>query len=86
MSPSQAAQPDYRCPGCNTESRLIIGPEQAFCMNETGCSVLSFNPSLPDGGLSEGRAVDLSGLGSGCVIDLTGDLTTEAKGTVDDDE
>lgn len=52
-------EPDYRCPGCNTLSRMVMGPEQAFCTNETSCKVISFNPSLPDGGLAQGNAIDL---------------------------
>ncbi|MGH3824130.1 MAG: hypothetical protein ACRDRA_15065, partial [Pseudonocardiaceae bacterium] len=51
--------PDYRCPSCNTESQLIMGPEQAFCTNEHGCRVFSFNPSLADGGLSQAKVIDL---------------------------
>ncbi|MGH3923773.1 MAG: hypothetical protein ACRDTT_13045 [Pseudonocardiaceae bacterium] len=47
------AEPDYRCPGCNTVSSLVIGPEQAFCTNEDGCAIVMFDPSLPDGGLSQ---------------------------------
>lgn len=54
-----AALPDYRCPGCNTPSGLIMDATQAFCTKETGCSVFTFNPSLPDGGLSQASVIDL---------------------------
>lgn len=50
--------PDYRCPGCNTESRFIIGPTQAMCSDDD-CRVFTFNPSLPDGGLSQARVIDI---------------------------
>ncbi len=43
--------PNYRCPLCETPSELIIGPTQAFCTNDD-CLALTFNPSLPDRGLS----------------------------------
>lgn len=56
-------EPDYRCPGCNTESTMVIGPEQALCTNEVDCRVVTFNPSLPDGGLSQAQVVDLGGWG-----------------------
>lgn len=52
-------EPDYRCPGCNEESTLILGPGQAFCTNDKDCRVFSFNPSLPDGGLSKATVIDL---------------------------
>jgi len=35
---------------------MVIGPEQAFCTNvgnDNKCNVINFNPSLPDGGLSQ---------------------------------
>jgi hypothetical protein len=51
---------DYRCPGCNTEAELVIGPTQASCTNENGCNIFTFDPSLPDGGLSEASVIDLS--------------------------
>jgi hypothetical protein len=51
--------PDYRCPGCNAESEMVIGPTQALCTNSQGCRVLFFDPSLPDGGLSQAQVVDL---------------------------
>jgi len=43
-------------------STMILGPEQAFCTNEKGCDVLSFNPSLEDGGLSNMKFLDVTGL------------------------
>jgi hypothetical protein len=46
------SMPNYHCPVCGTLSILILGPTQAFCTNFDGCKVLSFNPSVPDGGLS----------------------------------
>lgn len=53
----------YDCPVCGQPARLaLVG--QAFCSNET-CAVISFNPSLPDGGLSDISYVDLSDLGTG---------------------
>lgn len=51
----------YTCPICGTMSDLIIGEAQAFCSN-TQCKVISFNPSLPDKGMSEIHEVDLSDL------------------------
>jgi hypothetical protein len=56
--------PDYHCPGCSTLSQMIMGPEQAFCTNETSCRIMWFNPSLPDGGLSQAKVVDLGFLSS----------------------
>jgi hypothetical protein len=53
--------PNYHCPLCGTLSTLIISPLQAFCTNTEGCQVLLFNPSLPDGGMSDAAEVDLSG-------------------------
>jgi len=41
----------YKCPLCGEVSDLVPNPEQAFCKSES-CPVLTFNPSLPDGGLS----------------------------------
>lgn len=52
--------PNYKCPVCGTESHLIVSKTQAFCENES-CRVLSFNPSLPDGGMSDMHEVDLAG-------------------------
>jgi hypothetical protein len=51
-------KPNYHCPICGTLSTLIIGPEQAFCTNLEGCNVVTFNPSLPDGGLSDMHVID----------------------------
>ena len=42
----------YVCPLCGKVSNLPINPEQAFCTNDN-CDVVMFNPSLPDGGLSQ---------------------------------
>jgi hypothetical protein len=50
---------DYRCPECGREARLVIGPTQAVCGTD-GCEVLTFNPSLPDGGRSDAGYVDWS--------------------------
>lgn len=41
---------------------MILGPTQAVCTNETGCDVLMFDPSLPDGGLGDANVFDLGGL------------------------
>jgi hypothetical protein len=51
-------KPNYHCPVCNTESQLVIGPTQAFCTNVDGCLVVMFNPSLPDGGMSDIHVID----------------------------
>jgi hypothetical protein len=51
-------KPNYHCPICETLSTLIIGPEQAFCTNTEGCKVITFNPSLPDRGLSNVHFID----------------------------
>jgi len=60
------SEPNYRCPVCGTLSTMIIGETQAFCTNlEEGdqkCNVISFNPSLPDGGLSEMKFINLDDL------------------------
>jgi hypothetical protein len=53
-------KPNYHCPICGTLSTLIIGPEQAFCTNLEGCNVITFNPSLADGGLSNAKFIDLN--------------------------
>lgn len=50
---------NFNCPVCGTPSTLIIGPTQAFCTNVDGCSVLTFNPSLPDGGMSKMNFINL---------------------------
>lgn len=41
---------------------MIIGPEQAFCTNQETCNVLTFNPSLPDGGLADMTFLDATGI------------------------
>lgn len=51
--------PDYRCPGCDTAAGLVISPVQAFCGNEDSCRIITFNPSLPDGGLSQAAVINL---------------------------
>jgi hypothetical protein len=56
---------NYHCPVCGTLSTMIMGPEQAFCTNETDCDVITFNPSLPDGGMSNLNFIDLSKLEEG---------------------
>lgn len=50
--------PNYHCPLCGTLSTLIISDEQAFCSNSESCNVISFNPSLPDGGISQAQFID----------------------------
>lgn len=59
------SEPNYHCPVCGTVSTIIVGPTQAMCSNEAegpeGCPVLFFNPSLPDGGLSNPQFGDLDG-------------------------
>jgi hypothetical protein len=62
---SAADLPDYRCPVCGTESGMAVSPRQAFCTNDDACSVLMFNPSLLDGGLSDAQTVNLSELDRG---------------------
>ena len=49
---------NYHCPVCGTLSTLIIGPTQAFCTNTADCRVVVFNPSLPDGGMSDVHVID----------------------------
>ena len=56
------SEPNFHCPKCHTRSQLIVGLTQAFCTNEADCNVFSFNPSLPDGGMSNPSEIDLSGL------------------------
>lgn len=50
---------DAVCPVCDTPSTMVLNAEQALCTNRSGCAVLMFNPSLPDGGLSNPQFVDL---------------------------
>ena len=50
--------PNYNCPLCNEPSTLVIGPEQAFCTN-TNCKAMTFNPSLPDQGMSNINVIEL---------------------------
>jgi hypothetical protein len=45
---------NIHCPVCGTVSEMIFNPEQAFCTNEN-CVVVTFNPSLADGGLSDAK-------------------------------
>lgn len=53
--------PDYHCPACRTLSQMIVTPTQAFCTADGDvCHVLMFNPSLPDGGMSNPTFVDLT--------------------------
>jgi hypothetical protein len=58
-TPPDPVEPDYHCPGCSLHAYLILGPTQAFCGNTESCRVLMFNPSLPDGGLSQAGSVNL---------------------------
>lgn len=44
---------NFNCPACGVEARLIIGETQAVCSNDETCHVITFNPSLPDGGMSQ---------------------------------
>jgi len=53
------SRPDYHCPMCGTLSEMVIGETQAFCTNKTGCPVISFDPSLPDGGMSNTHFIEL---------------------------
>jgi len=53
------SEPNYHCPLCHTLARLVINTEQAVCSNDN-CPVITFNPSLPDGGMSQANEVDLS--------------------------
>jgi hypothetical protein len=55
--------PNVHCPVCGTGSELVIGATQALCTNDETCRVIFFNPSLPDGGLSNPSVLDLSGTG-----------------------
>jgi hypothetical protein len=50
-------KPNYHCPICGTLSELIIGTTQAFCTNESGCPILTFDPSFPDGGMSNVQVI-----------------------------
>lgn len=53
----------YDCPMCGWTARLIVGPTQALCSNpdDAACSVIMFNPSLPDGGMSDPQIITTSG-------------------------
>lgn len=47
-----------KCPRCQRHSALVVGLRQALCY--TGdCEVLTFDPSLPDGGLSTPHVVEI---------------------------
>lgn len=50
--------PDYHCRACGTLSQLVLNDVQAFCTNTESCNVLIFNPSLPDGGMSDMKLID----------------------------
>lgn len=58
------ALPNYACPVCGKQSEMVIGPTQAMCTNTApgGCLVILFDPSLPDGGLSNAQVVDFPDL------------------------
>ena len=43
--------PNYTCPLCGTPSEMVVSDVQAFCTN-LDCNAMSFNPSLPDQGMS----------------------------------
>lgn len=49
---------DFTCRMCGTPSELVLNENQAFCSND-GCRVLMFDPSRPDGGLSNPQYIDL---------------------------
>jgi len=53
----QVSQP-IRCPVCGEPSTLVIGPTQAFCTNVNDCDVVTFDPSLPDGGMSDPHYIE----------------------------
>ncbi len=58
---SESKLPNYHCPACGELAELIMGPTQAFCTNdEMKCRVISFNPSLPDGGMSNVNVIDFN--------------------------
>ena len=57
----EPTEPNYHCPVCETLSELVIGPTQAFCTNTTGCPLLTFNPSLPDRGMSLLNFINVAG-------------------------
>ena len=62
--PEDTHELNYHCPMCGELSTLIISEEQAFCTNtSTGCPLLTFNPSLADGGMSVANFVDERFLG-----------------------
>ena len=73
---------DYHCPICGTLSELVIGPTQAFCTNKTGCKVLMWNPSLPDGGLSDAEFVDLSAFAGESCNDLPDKVRDTTESTL----
>jgi hypothetical protein len=55
---------NYQCPVCGQTSEFVLNEEQAFCTNDETyrggltCKVLMFNPSLPDGGLSQAHEIE----------------------------
>lgn len=61
MSEHDDVDDRYRCPACGTPARMVIGPTQALCPNDVDCQIIMFNPSLPDGGMSSPRFIDLRG-------------------------
>jgi hypothetical protein len=61
QSERESRHPLYlHCPVCGELSGFVLGPTQALCTNTTGgCKVIMFNPSLPDGGMSNPHFIDL---------------------------
>lgn len=56
------APDDIRCPLCGAAAFMVLNPTQAFCGDDE-CHVVMFNPSLPDGGMSDPQFIDLDGIG-----------------------
>jgi hypothetical protein len=54
----QEDHPEFHCPLCGKLSDLVMNPEQAFCRTDD-CDVVTFNPSLPDGGLSKAKEIEI---------------------------
>src|SRR3989442_11007907 len=61
----QEDRPEFHCPLCGKLSDLVMNEDQAFCTDDA-CTVVAFNPSLPDGGLSTAKPIRMGVTCSWC--------------------
>lgn len=60
MEPEEDA---VRCPACGVPTTVVLGDTQALCTNDAAdnfCHVIFFDPSLPDGGMSDPQFITLT--------------------------